>query len=336
MVVGKIGCVYPWQQVQWAQLNAMRREDRLPHALLLTGAQGMGKRDFAKALARAQLCRYRTREGVACGKCDSCKQYEAGTHPDFFAVQPEAEGKAIPVDSARAVGEFLTLKSHHGAGRVVLLSPAEAMNVAAANSLLKTLEEPPSGSLLILVSSSPGALLATVRSRCQRMVFLPEKGIAGRWLSERLQGEDGKLLLNLAGGAPLRALELGEEGLLERRAQLLEDFERIAKGRCDPVSAAQRWLKEERVDETVFWLNSWLMDMLRLKYVPSPPEVVNQDVVERLRELAARCDGRRLFSFHQRVAEAVQQLNRSLNLQLMLEDLFIVWARLAQAHDKQS
>lgn len=333
MAGGEMSAIHPWQRVQWERIEAARKGDRLPHALLLTGVRGVGKRHFAGALARAHLCRYRNSEGFACGDCHSCLQYQAGTHPDFLLVHPEKEGKAITVDNTRRVTEFLTLKSHHGAGRVVLLEPAEAMNPAAANSLLKTLEEPPPGSLLILVTSVPGSLLATIRSRCQQMVITAERGIAERWLRQQAAGENWELLLRLAGDAPLRALQLREAGLLTKRMQLLEALERIAHGRSDPVSAVPRLLEQEQAAEILFWLDSWLTDMNRLKQVSRPPRLVNLDVEERLRQLAARCDGRQLFAFHERVMRAAGQLDQPLNPQLLLEELFIAWAHLTRAHD---
>ncbi len=330
--------VYPWQKTQWAKLENARRKGRFPHALLLTGTRGMGKLDFARTLARAWLCRYRDREGFACGECDACVQFEADTHPDFMQVSPEKAGGVITVDKARAVGEFLTLKSHHGRGRVVLLVPAEAMNSAAANSLLKTLEEPPPGTLMILVTDGPGLLLATIRSRCQRLGFVPEWEAAGRWLKERLGKGDGDpdLLLRLAGGAPLRALQWHEEGVMSRRARLFEDFEGIAREQEDPVVAAERWYEQEQVGEVLFWLDSWLMDMIRLKQTAASAGVVNADVAERLRALAEDCEEEPLFFLLERVTKAMAQLRRSLNRQLLLEELFVVWGQVAQVREKRS
>jgi len=134
--------IYPWQRTLWERLDTARGGSRLHHALLICGVRGMGKQHFAETLAQAHLCRYRDSEGFACGECGSCRQYRAGTHPDLLQVFPEKEGGVIPVDSVRRVGEFLTLKSHHGSGRVVVLQPADAMNVAAANSLLTIVRRP--------------------------------------------------------------------------------------------------------------------------------------------------------------------------------------------------
>ena len=327
-----MSAIYPWQQELWRLLMARREKGRLPHALLLTGMGGMGKRQFATALAQALLCRYRNSEGFACGDCPACKRFLAGAHPDFLPVIPDDEGKAITVDKARAVSEFLVLKSHYDGDRIVILAPAEAMNTAAANSLLKTLEEPAPGTLLILLASSPGALLATIRSRCQQINFaVPQRDVAGEWLHSQLgERQDLDLLLNLSSGAPLQALKLAEESLLDRRLEMLEQFVQLSAGRCDPVVVAQQWSQQKQAADAVFWLNSWVMDMIRLKYSSQPPLLVNCDVAERLLTLVKDISPQRLFAFLDRVTRASRFLQGSINMQLLLEDLLIGWAALAR------
>ena len=324
--------IYPWQQEQWRRLMARHEEGRLPHALLLTGMGGMGKQQFATALAQALLCGYRDSEGFACGDCPACKRFQAGAHPDFLPLMPEDEGKAITVDKVRQVSEFLVLKSHYEGSRIVTLTPAEAMNAAAANSLLKTLEEPAPGTLLILLASAPGVLLATIRSRCQRInIATPQRSVAREWLRSRLGGQqDVDLLLNLSSGAPLQALKLAEEGLLDQRLEMLEQFAEISAGRSDPVAVAQQWSQQKRVADAVFWLNSWVMDMIRLKYSSQPPLLVNCDVAERLLTLVKDIGSQRLFAFLDRVTRASRYLQGSINVQLLLEDLLITWAALAR------
>ncbi len=333
-----MSAIYPWQREQWRLLKARNDEGRLPHALLLTGMNGMGKQQFATALAQALLCRYRDSEGFACGGCPACERFQAGTHPDFLPVMPEDEGKAITVDMARAVSEFLVLKSHYEGSRIVTLAPAEAMNTAAANCLLKTLEEPAPGTLLILLARTPGALLATIRSRCQQVKFLsPERTEAQKWLRSQLgEQQDVDLLLNLSNGAPLRALRLAEEGLLEQRLEMLEEFVRISAGRSDPVAVAQQWSQQKRVSDAVFWLNSWVMDMIRLKHSSQPPLLVNRDVTERLLKLVKDIGSQRLFVFLERVTKASHYLQGSINAQLLLEDLLITWAALARQRNMKS
>ncbi len=330
--------IYPWQQQQWCLLKSGSDEDRLPHALLLSGPKGMGKQLFATTLAQALLCRYRDGEGFACGDCPACERFQAGTHPDYLPVMPEDEGKSITVDKARAVSEFLVLKRHYDGCRVVALAPAEAMNTAAANSLLKTLEEPVPGTFLILLANTSGALLATVRSRCQQIKFVvPQRIIAQEWLHSQLgEWQDVELLLNLADGAPLQALRLAEEGVLEQRLEMLEQFEQISTGKSDPVSVARQWSRQKRVSDALFWLNRWVMDMIRLKYVSQPPSLVNRDVAERLLAIIKDIGGSLLFAFLERTTKASQYLHGSINGQLLLEDLLITWAALARQRNTNS
>ncbi len=324
--------IYPWQQQQWRQLKARQDEGHLPHALLFIGLAGLGKRQFARALAQALLCRYRDSEGFACGACPDCKRFQAGTHPDFLSVAPEEEGSAITVDSVRAVGGFLTLKSHYEGNKIVVLDPADGLNTAAANGLLKTLEEPAPGALLILLSCAPGRLLPTVRSRCQQVKFAAPPSEAARgWLRSRLAGpQDEKLLLNLTAGAPLQAVKLAEAGLLEQRMEMLAQFSEVFAGRRDPVAVAQQWVRQNQIHPAVFWVNSWVMDIIRLKFASDPPSLVNSDAVKQLRMLARGVDKLPLSAYQKRTASALHQLQASLNGQLLLEELLIGWAALAR------
>ncbi|MBL1278117.1 MAG: DNA polymerase III subunit delta', partial [Ectothiorhodospiraceae bacterium] len=214
----------PWQQSQWNDLLERARSDSLPHALLFTAPAGFGKATFAKALIHSLLCSSPQDEGSACGSCSACKLLAAKTHPDLFWVEPEEPGKAIPVDRIRAVGNFFALKSHYGGRQIVFIDPAEAMNRFSANSLLKTLEEPTDGALLILLSSQPSLLLPTIRSRCQQVVFQrPDSAVSTAWLAPRLSrlGADVNVedLLTLCDGAPLRALAMCENDSLSLRQE---------------------------------------------------------------------------------------------------------------------
>ncbi|MDH5185259.1 MAG: DNA polymerase III subunit delta', partial [Gammaproteobacteria bacterium] len=191
---------FPWQAQTWSSLITRHRKGHLPHAILLTGINGLGKSLFAKALAEALLCESANEDGQACGQCRSCQQMQAQGHPDFKAIEPEEGKKQIGVDQCRRLASFLSLTSHYGRYRVVVLQPADAMNEASANSLLKTLEEPPEGGVLILISDRPQSLLPTIRSRCQQIVFTPpDRDSAHAWLTQKMPAEqEMDLLLALA------------------------------------------------------------------------------------------------------------------------------------------
>lgn len=219
------------QQEAWDRL--VRQVERLPHALLLHGPQGVGKLQLAERFAQFLLCEARERGTVPCGGCDGCRWFVAGNHPDLRFVEPEAiarqaaiedsegtqkqKGKPsveIRIEQIRGLADFLNIGSHRGGRRVAIVHPAEAMNAHASNALLKSLEEPPAGAFFLLVSHRPSRLLATIRSRCvPAPVPLPGAGAALAWL-EALGVREGARRLAFAGGAPLRALEdaSGERG----------------------------------------------------------------------------------------------------------------------------
>lgn len=232
--------IYPWHADIWARQT--RDVARLSHALLLRGPAGLGKHAFAWRLAHSLLCSTPETEFSACTRCRSCVLFAAGTHPDLAVVAPIDDHKTIGVDQVRALGEFLALRPHTSTHKVVLLAPADAMNIHAANSLLKLLEEPPPGVVFLLVTAYPSRLPATVRSRCADVSFrVPERSEAMHWLAQQPDiGPHAEQLLTLAGGAPLRALQLGD-GFLETDRQLRADIETMRSGRVDPVSSAARW-----------------------------------------------------------------------------------------------
>lgn len=318
----------PWQQGHWDALIARHRSGQLPHALLLSGHRGLGKGLFAQALARALLCESPLTDGRACGQCRSCQQYQAGSHPDAKWVTPQEGKSVIAIDQCRELSEFLSLTSHYGRTRVVILEPAEQMNLAAANSLLKTLEEPPSGSLLILVSSQIESLLATIRSRCQQVLFQsPDPQSAKQWLATQLdETEPLDLLLALSSNAPLLALEMAQQGLLQRRVGLLQDLEQLLTPGVDISAMAARWCESD-IGEVVAWLQTWFTDMVRLKTDPQVANLNNPDIHERLHELAQAVNWETLYALLDRLNDMSRKLQGSLNAQLMLEDFLINWTR---------
>ena len=325
----------PWQRDAWDTLKARLGGGQLPHALLITGQPGIGKGLLASAFARLVLCRT-PRDGRACGSCASCVQFAAGTHPDFSRVSfEERDGKAgeegllksaISVDQIRDLIASLQLRSHNEGGhKVALVEPAEGMSIAAANSLLKTLEEPPADTLLLLVSAAPGRLPATVRSRCQVIAPPPPRAPdAVAWLDARETRQDWNLLLGLAGGAPLAALELALSDLPSRRQSFFASLARLREGRENPVKLAVR--PKDEYPELLRLLWSFTSDLILLKSAGAAAPLVNRDQLPLLQKAAEGIHLRSLHAFLDRVQAAIQALDTPTNRELAFAVLLSDWA----------
>ncbi|MBI1425156.1 MAG: DNA polymerase III subunit delta' [Gammaproteobacteria bacterium] len=327
---------YPWTQAPWTQLQVRRQQQRLPHALLLTGPKGLGKTGFARDLAQSLLCEQPSSEGLACQQCRACARFAAATHPDFLVVEPEEAGKAIKVDQIRDLIAQFTLATHQGGYRVAIVQPAEQMNLAAANSLLKTLEEPPADSLLVLVSANPSLLPATILSRCQRLDFSPPSHAeALAWLSQEQQipVDEAEALLSLACDAPLSALALREESVLAQRQALFQSFTAIARGQS-ALANLDPWLKLA-LPTPIHWLSSWINDLIRVKS-GVPAGLRNRDLREGLQNIAQRVDLQGLFDFLDELHNILRMQRSPLNAQMLMEGVLLRWQSLstAKADDK--
>jgi DNA polymerase III subunit delta' len=203
----------PWQGEAWGRFHEQLEAGSLPHALLFAGAAGTGKGRLALALARLLLCQ-RPAFGSNCGECHPCHLSASGSHGDLRWLQPQEKSRVIKVDQVRAVVEFATKTASFGERKVVVLSPADALNHNAANSLLKCLEEPAPGTHLILVCHRLHGVPATIRSRCQIVRFpIPEEGDSVQWLTEQTADEQlSRRLLSSADGSPLMAEQLYLDG----------------------------------------------------------------------------------------------------------------------------
>ncbi len=255
-----ISTAMPWQGESWARLGEQFSQKRLPHALLLGGAAYSGKARFAMALARLLLC-HQPRDGLNCGECHACELSRAGTHGDLRWVAPEEGKQQIKIDYIRDAIAFSGHTAGLGERKVIVITPAEAMNRNSANALLKCLEEPAENTHLMLLSSSPVRLLPTVRSRCQQHTLsqpTPEQSLA--WLDlttgERSQSER---LLGLAGNQPLLAAELWANPELESLVALPEMLAALIGGRGERrkvVQAAKDLSPAEFLAQVVRFLQS--------------------------------------------------------------------------------
>ncbi len=240
----------PWQAQAWAIIARRAELGSLPHALLLGGAAGLGKRAFAEAFVRARLCE-RPRDGFACDACRICALLDAGTHPDRIHITLEVNEKTgklrseIIVEQIRVLSARLAMSSQFGGWQIALIDPADAMNAASANALLKTLEEPTAASLILVVADQPWRLPATIRSRCQRIDFsAPARAEALAWLRAQKVTEP-EAALDAAGGNPGRALAYARGDELQRCAVVARELLALAAGRASTQAIAHAWAADE-------------------------------------------------------------------------------------------
>lgn len=327
--------IYTWQSELWQNLSGMR--ERMPHALLLQGRPGIGKLDFAIALAQSLLCDHPQPDLQACGTCDSCNWYSQGNHPDFRVLEPlesaasgedETDAKpgkksqVIAVDQVRELSEFLGLSSHRAGLRIVLLQPAEALNPASANALLKMLEEPPPQVLFLLVTHNPQRLLPTIKSRCIKIDMpFPPRGEAESWLAE--QGvQHAAQRLAYAGGAPLQAMRQ-EEGADLRLDELQAMLGRAQK--MDPFAAAALCTRQG-IGYAVDVLQRWTHDLVSARLAGAIRYHASQ--AASLQDLAKAVDLPKLLDYQQVLHEARRAAQHPLNADLQVESLMIQYTQL--------
>ncbi|KMQ80776.1 DNA polymerase III delta prime subunit [Candidatus Burkholderia pumila] len=336
--------IYPWQSDDWERLQKLRAH--WPHALLLHGEPGIGKFGFAQHLAQGLLCEKPTANGEPCGTCHACHWFSQDNHPDYRVVLPEilarlaaspvdadahaekaddGEGKKtrtpskeIKIEQVRALLDFCALGSHRGGSRVVVLYPAEALNVAASNALLKTLEEPPAGVVFLLVSARIDRLLPTIISRCRQWPMrMPDADEARGWL--KAQGiDDAAGLLAEAGGSPLSVLALAND---ENRA--LRDFtlSQLAAGpNCDAFACGEK-LQKLPVPLVLGWLQRWLYDVLAQRTAGRPRYFLSTS--KALARCAQSADSAALARYIKTVTRQRAVENHPLNARLVFEELFI-------------
>ena len=320
--------LFPWQIGQWQQFEHARRNNRLAHALLLSGPAGMGKNRFANFLSASLLCFSPIEHLYPCNQCKSCALFIAGNHPDVNYIRPEDEGKQIKVELIRDLIGFINLKSQYERYKVAVIEPADAMNRSAANTLLKTLEEPPALSMLVLVSQRPDLLPVTIRSRCQQIRFNPaldEKTVA--WLQATTGvTENTESLLTMAGGAPLAAAEMATRDDIGIQNDLLEDLESLQQSGDDPVRIAEKWNRTGAIH--IFkWLMQLICDMTRLKSNAPLVRFYQADTSRRLQRLTNQLDLYKLSICYELLLKnyALSMSQTSFNTQGLLEDFSIFW-----------
>lgn len=338
-----IDSIFPWQSDAWRQLQLLR--DRLPHAILFHGAEGTGKVAFAEHFAQSLLCEKPVAEGHPCGACDPCGWFAQYSHPDYRRVRPEvleeegeegeeAEGakkaakskapsKEIKIDQVRALADFMNISTHRQGRRVILVYPAEALNTAASNALLKTLEEPPPETVFLLVSHSLDRLLPTILSRCRKFALgLPQPEQALAWL--KAQGvADAESWLAEQGGAPLAAYGTAQA---DSREAIDEFLALLARPGTDGALKTADRLQKVPVPELVAWLQRWLHDLFsvklsgRIRYYPK--------YRKELAALAGRADTGGLLRVLKAANDRRAIADHPLSAKLFIEDMLLDYSSL--------
>jgi DNA polymerase III subunit delta' len=311
----------PWHRTQWQQLYRNHQEGRLPHALLLVGQTGLGKALFAANFAKTLLCKQPVNQ-IACGRCRDCVLVAADTHPDLCLLVTEKSSQGIKIDQIRVVTEKLNHTSQ-ASYKIIIINPADGLLLAASHALLKSLEEPSERALFILLTEKMACLLPTIRSRCQVIRFTPpEKSLAMTWLAQQLpMSTPLDKLYHLSAGAPLLALTYAEQNYYLFYTDLLASLAQLLNQQLDPIHCAARYVKTD-AKQLLSTLLGVVSELLKCQLL-SGYKVME----EALSQLALCLSSDFLLQyFDSLIALQAHTAKISLNLPLMLEDLFSRWA----------
>lgn len=307
----------PWLDPLRKRLASVHRAGRMPHALLVHGTAGSGQSALAVWAACLVLC---DRSEIApCGACPGCVLFRAGNHPDLHVLAPEEGAREIKVDQVRELCGRLTLTSYRSGFKVGIIDPADRMNRNSFNALLKTLEEPPKETMLVLAAARIDLMPATIGSRCQRLrIPTPAARPALRWLEEQERRTDWPRLLKLAAGAPLAALALARSGM----AEVADDMATtLGQGALrDPLRIAAAWSRDKPADRLA-WLETWLEGGIRS--LAGASDAVNNKCDFGLPLPGAGVNIRAAFALLEQVRETRVALDGPLNAQLLFEDLLV-------------
>jgi DNA polymerase-3 subunit delta' len=307
---------------QLLTLRTALTNNRLHHAYCFVGPEGVGKRTVATALVKAVHC---IKGGDDfCGQCINCARITDGNHPDVRVIEPLASKKEISIQQIRELERELNYRSFSGRRKCAIIDPASLLNPASQNALLKTLEEPPENSLMILIAPNSGGLLPTVRSRCLRLAFAP---LARREVAEFLQTKcaiaagDAQFLAAMSMGSIGAALSLDKDELIEKRRGWAGMLGSLRAGDHHAAMAAAEALSGNRDEVLRFlkWADSWYRDVMVHSVTESDEELVNLDMLEQIREQSAATNPNRALSALSGIAGAAADVQRNLNRRMVLE-----------------
>ncbi|MCY4273897.1 MAG: hypothetical protein OXE41_00625 [Gammaproteobacteria bacterium] len=337
----------PWQQANWESF--VGSFGNLHHAQIITAPEGYGLREFCLSMTQYSLCSdIDKKKNTWCGVCQNCQLFSAGSHPDFHVICNELESaqgridiigeysfryqdesvrdqkgplkKIIPIDHIRALIEKFVQRPHIATRKIALILPADRLNINAANALLKLLEEPPEDSLLFLLSSEPSRLPPTVLSRCvQIQLQRPSHEQVQLWLKDHTASEDIDLALQLTDGAPFKARQICESGLLQIQKELFEGLVGVCRKTASPYQLSKA-LQNTDFEEVIKWLQGFVLDMVRWKNTGKSPwwsANSEQDLKP------DKFSNERLFQVYDRLCVYRRIARGSINEELALDTIFL-------------
>lgn len=309
------------------QLQTLRvglKKGRLHHGYLFLGPDGVGKKTVALSLAQALHCE--NPQGDFCGRCVACARIQKGNHPDVRIIEPLAGKKEISIQQVRGVEKELSYRSFSGGKKIAVIDPATLMNGPAQNALLKTLEEPPQNSLIVLIAQNPGGLTPTVRSRCLRVAFgpLPRALITKYLVVQKGKSEEqADCLAALAMGSLGTALKIEDGQWLEKREFWGAMVSSLKVGDYRAAMSAAEAIAGNRDDALRFleWGASWYRDLLIYAVTRNPDAIVNLDMIEPLGNQTASMALQQLLASASQTVEAAGLIQRNVNRRMVIEDL---------------
>ncbi len=332
-------------------LTTFLQNGTVPHALLFTGIEGVGKQSTAVTFAMACNCtgdnsEYKS-EGEnnraadchsttnrpriinPCGNCKSCRKIESENHPDIIRLKPS--GVFIKIDQIRALCQTLAMKPYEASMRVVLISDAQAMNPAASNALLKVLEEPPSGTILVLVANHTSDLLPTIVSRCRHIRFSPISRTKLESVLVRRHGLDPKnavIIAAMAGGSFSRALHMYRTNWINRRSWLISELDSLSSKSINRILAFGEELAKNKdaLPDTLEVMKSWLRDLVIGKLYTE--KIFHQDLTEKVHQTSQKMSTTSLLSKIETIQSAQNAIQAGTNLRLTIETMVLKLSRI--------
>ena len=323
---------YPWHQDTWKKFSNAKATNKLPHAVLISGEEGIAKVSLAKRMAKSLLCiKSASTEQDACNECSSCKTYESGANPDFTQITLLEDKQQIGVDQIRTLSEFLNYSRSYNTYRVVILYPVERMNINAANSLLKSLEEPSAHTVIILVTAKMNQLLATIKSRCQLFyVKPPNKEETFQWLQHYQSKQnketdtpiDSDTLIKMVGNKPLKAINVTQEDI-DSRNKFFKDLIGVIQEQISITEMAKNWEKynpEVLLNWQILIIQNTIKTIVINSDDPDKAPAINNQLTQHL-------SSEEHWFLYQNLIKQKQFIHTSVNSLMFIQNMIMLWLK---------